>query len=71
MRTEIKNELVAIHESKYSEKVVRFIPLDSFTAAFIKKYNNNDIDGCYYDENGSLVSLDTDGQERPLPLKFK
>lgn len=51
-------ETVALHESKGSDKVVKFIDLESFTAAFQYDYNNNIIHGCFYDDDGNIVAQD-------------
>jgi hypothetical protein len=49
---------VAICSKKNSEQVVKFIDLEKFTTEFQKNYNNGEIYGCYYDENGNVVAED-------------
>ena len=49
---------IPIHESENSEKVVKFIELEHFTYAFQEAYNNNQVHGCYFDENGKIVYKD-------------
>ena len=49
---------IAIHSGKNSEQVVKFIDFEKFTSDFQKAYNNGNIYGCYYDENGNVVAQD-------------
>ncbi|SHN45968.1 hypothetical protein [Chitinophaga sp. CF418] len=50
------NNQIAIHESATSEKVEKFIDLESFTPSFQQAYNDNLIDGCYVNEDGKIVA---------------
>lgn len=49
---------IFIYENKNSQRIIKSIPLDSFTAGFQKKYNNGEIQVCYYNRNGALVARD-------------
>jgi hypothetical protein len=54
----MNKEPIAICENKNSERVIKFIDLDKFNKEFQKSYNNATVSGCYYDENGNIVSKD-------------
>ena len=49
---------IAIHSAKDSEQVVIFIDFEKFTPEFKRAYDNGNIYGCYYDENGNVVAQD-------------
>jgi hypothetical protein len=52
---------IAIHESKSSQKVVRFLELNDFSYAFQDAYNNGMIYGAYYTKSGKVNATTTDG----------
>lgn len=56
------NNPIAIHESRYSEKVNHFIELEHFTHLFQEQYNSGEIHGCYIDDKGMVVALDGQGE---------
>jgi hypothetical protein len=49
------NIQIAIHESATSEKVEKFMDLDSFTGNFQEAYENNLIEGCFM-QDGEIVA---------------
>ncbi|HET8963754.1 MAG TPA: hypothetical protein VFM99_07650 [Chitinophagales bacterium] len=55
------NNSIAVHESETSEKVVKFIELEHFTQGFQDMYNNNTVDGVYFNDKGKIVCRDTSG----------
>lgn len=57
------NNPIAIHESKNSHSVVKFIELMHFTQMFQDMYNNNDVWGVYYNEKGHVCCTDIWGDE--------
>lgn len=60
--------LVPIHGGLNRDRVVKFIPLDSFAEEFQNQYNNNYIYTCYYDDNGDIVAVDVWGDVHKLEL---
>lgn len=53
---------VAIHESKSSQKVVRFLELNDFTYEFQDAYNNGLIYGAYLTKSGKVNATTNDGE---------
>ncbi len=49
---------IAICDGKNSDRVVKFIAFEKFTTDFQDQYNNGNIYGCYFDENGNIVAQD-------------
>jgi hypothetical protein len=54
----MQDQTVAIHESKNSEKVVRFENLSNFKKPFRKAYDNGCIHGVYENKAGNVVAVD-------------
>jgi len=49
---------IAVHESRRSEKVVKFINQDSLKEEISKLIENGNLHGLYYDEEGKIVAED-------------
>lgn len=57
----MNTDTIAIHESKNSDKVIRFLDETKFTESFLTTYNIGLINGCFYLEDGSIAADDIYG----------
>lgn len=62
-------DTIAIHESKKSEKVVRFENEENFTEDFLKAQSNGSIHGVYINKKGEVVAQDIWGETHKNILK--
>lgn len=57
----MNTENIAIHESSNSDRVIKFLPLTSFSETFQAAYANGDIYGVYFE--GEEIVAQTNGSE--------
>ncbi len=65
----MENSRIAIHESKDSEKVIKFINTNELTEEMVKFQESGWLWGLCYDEDGKVVAVDNWGETHENVLK--